>query len=101
LKRGLWILGTVASASPFIGLFGTVIGILESFQEMAQSGKGGFTVVAAGISGALVATAAGIVVAVIAVMAFNALQTHYQGLVLSVRLQIEEIAEMLSSSNQE
>jgi biopolymer transport protein ExbB len=97
LKKNFWLLGTIGSASPFIGLFGTVVGILIAFQEMAKSGSGGFAVVAAGISEALVATAAGIVVAVVAVMFFNAFQTRWQGVVLTIKLQVEELAEILSS----
>lgn len=97
LRQNLWILGTIGSAAPFIGLFGTVVGILRSFQEMARSGSGGFAVVAAGISEALVATAAGIIVAVIAVMAFNAFQTKWSQLVLLIRVQIEELSEILVS----
>ena len=99
LRRNFWLLGTIGSASPFIGLFGTVVGILVAFQEMAKTGSGGFAVVAAGISEALVATAAGIVVAVIAVMAFNAFQTRWQGVVLTLKLQVEELAEILSTHN--
>lgn len=97
LKQNLWILGTIGSASPFIGLFGTVIGILKSFRDIAETGSGGFAIVASGISEALIATAAGIIVAVIAVMAFNALQTHWSRFVLQIRLQVEEVTEMLSS----
>ncbi len=97
LRQNLWILGTIGSSAPFIGLFGTVVGILRSFQEMAKTGSGGFAVVAAGISEALVATATGIVVAVIAVMSFNAFQTRWGGLVLAIRLQTEELAELLDA----
>jgi biopolymer transport protein ExbB len=100
LRRNLWMLGTIGSAAPFIGLFGTVVGILQSFHAMARSGSGGFAVVAAGISDALIATAAGIVVAVIAVMAFNAFQTRWSGLVLMIRLHTEELVEMLAQTNQ-
>lgn len=95
LRSYLWILGTVASAAPFIGLFGTVVGILRSFGDMARTGSGGFTVVAAGISEALIATAAGIIVAVIAVMAYNAFQVQWNRWVLVLRLQVEEWAELL------
>jgi biopolymer transport protein ExbB len=98
LRQNLWVLGTIGSAAPFIGLFGTVIGILRSFQEMARTGSGGFAVVAAGISESLIATAAGIVVAVVAVMAYNAFQTRLGGLVLTVKLHVEEFAEILSST---
>ncbi len=96
LRKNLWVLGTIGSSAPFIGLAGTVIGILSSFNEMAKRGAGGFTVVAAGISEALIATAAGIVVAVIAVMAFNAFQSKWSALVLLIRVQTEEMAEALS-----
>ena len=101
LKKGLWVLGTIGSAAPFIGLFGTVLGILQSFGDIARTGKGGFAVVAGGISEALIATAAGIVVAVIAVMAFNTFQTRWSALVLRIRLQTEEFLEMLSEKSTE
>jgi len=98
LRRNLWLLGTIGSSAPFIGLFGTVVGILRSFQDMARTGSGGFAVVAGGISESLIATASGIVVAVIAVMAFNAFQIRWSGLVLMIRLQMEEFSEILSDS---
>ncbi|MFM7143067.1 MAG: MotA/TolQ/ExbB proton channel family protein, partial [Alphaproteobacteria bacterium] len=46
LRRNVWILGTIASAAPFVGLFGTVVGIMRAFHSMAQTGAGGFAVVA-------------------------------------------------------
>ncbi len=94
IKGGLWMLGTIANAAPFVGLFGTVIGILQSFQQIAAQGKGGFNTVASGISEALIATAAGIVVAVIASVGFNALQTRAQQLILILRLQLDELLEL-------
>jgi biopolymer transport protein ExbB len=70
--RGLiWILATSGASAPFIGLFGTVVGILVAFQSMAVMGTGGFSVVAAGISEALISTALGLVVAIIAVIFYN------------------------------
>jgi biopolymer transport protein ExbB len=98
LKKNLWMLGTIGSSAPFIGLAGTVVGILEAFGEMASKGAGGFAVVAAGISSALVATASGIIVAVVAVIAYNALQTRWSSFVLLIRIQTEEFAEILASS---
>jgi biopolymer transport protein ExbB/TolQ len=74
LKKNLWMLGTIASAAPFVGLFGTVWGIMESFKAIGSSGKAGFSVVAGSISEALIATGSGILVAVIAVMFYNYLQ---------------------------
>jgi len=100
LKQNLWLLATIGSSAPFIGLFGTLVGILESFQDMARTGSGGFAVVAAGISQALVATAAGIIVAVVSVIAFNAFQTRWGQLVLMIRVQTEELAEILAAEIQ-
>ena len=96
LKQGLWILGSIGSASPFIGLFGTVVGILQAFRAIATTGSGGFGVVAAGISEALIATALGVVIAVIAVMAYNALQTRSAHFVFLIRQQTEELLELLA-----
>ena len=76
LKRGLWVVGTIGSLAPYVGLFGTVVGIIKAFQEMAAHGAGGFEVVAAGISEALVATAAGLFVAIVALLFFNYLQVR-------------------------
>jgi biopolymer transport protein ExbB len=70
-KRGLSGLATIGSTGPFVGLFGTVFGVITAFHSMAVSGSGGIGAVAAGISEALITTAFGIVVAVIAVMFFN------------------------------
>ncbi len=72
-RRGLNSLATVGSTSPFVGLFGTVFGIITAFNDMALSGSGGMGTVAAGISEALITTGAGIGVAVISVWFFNML----------------------------
>ena len=72
LRRYVWLLGTVGSLAPFIGLFGTVIGIIRAFENMAATGSGGFAVVAAGISEALIATAGGLLVGVLSIFAYNA-----------------------------
>ncbi|MGH7917672.1 MAG: MotA/TolQ/ExbB proton channel family protein [Candidatus Binataceae bacterium] len=71
LKRLIWVLATSGASAPFIGLFGTVVGILVAFQSMAMMGTGGFSVVAAGISEALISTALGLAVAIIAVIFYN------------------------------
>lgn len=80
LRRGLWILGTIGSLAPFVGLFGTVVGIIRSFHDMAVHGSGGFAIVAAGISEALVATGAGLLVAIVALAFYNYLQVRVTGL---------------------
>ena len=71
LKRGLGGLATIGSTSPFIGLFGTVFGILNAFREIAHQKATGLGAVAGGISEALVTTAIGLFVAIPAVMMFN------------------------------
>lgn len=73
-KRGLGVLATVGSTAPFVGLLGTTMGIVNSFQQMANSGSGGLGTVSAGISEALITTAFGLLVAIPAVVAFNFLQ---------------------------
>src|SRR5262249_61326710 len=74
LKRGLGLLATVGSTAPFVGLLGTVMGIVNSFQAMATTGSGGLGTVSAGIAEALITTAFGLLVAIPAVMAYNYLQ---------------------------
>jgi biopolymer transport protein ExbB/TolQ len=71
LKRGLGFLATIGSTAPFIGLFGTVVGIINAFRNIAATGSGGMSVVSGGIAEALVSTALGIFVAIPAVVAFN------------------------------
>ena len=71
MRDGLGGLATIGSTAPFIGLFGTVLGIVHAFQGIAESGSGGIAAVSAGIAEALIATALGIFVAIPAVMAFN------------------------------
>jgi biopolymer transport protein ExbB len=97
LRKHLWILGTVASSAPFIGLLGTVIGIIKSFESMAVTGTGGFAVVAAGISEALVATALGLGVAIIAVIFYNYFQTRIATLNGLFRIQVAKILQSMSA----
>jgi biopolymer transport protein ExbB/biopolymer transport protein TolQ len=73
LRGGLNLLATVGSTAPFVGLLGTVVGIINAFQAMARSGSGGLGTVSAGIAEALVTTAFGLLVAIPAVMAYNAM----------------------------
>jgi biopolymer transport protein ExbB/biopolymer transport protein TolQ len=71
LKRGLGGLATIGSTAPFVGLFGTVVGILNAFRKISESKATGLSAVAGGISEALVTTALGLFVAIPAVMMFN------------------------------
>jgi biopolymer transport protein ExbB/TolQ len=80
LERGLAFLGTIGNNAPFIGLFGTVVGIIRAFHDLALDTQGGATTVMAGISEALVATAIGLLVAIPAVAAFNTFQRGLKAL---------------------
>jgi biopolymer transport protein ExbB len=71
LERFLIVLGTLGNNAPFIGLFGTVLGIIKAFNDLAVTGQSGVSVVMAGVSSALIATAFGILVAIPAVAANN------------------------------
>lgn len=74
LERGLIVLGTVGSNAPFIGLFGTVLGIIKAFNDLSMDTADASTAVMAGISEALVATAIGLMVAIPAVVLYNYFQ---------------------------
>ena len=78
LRRGLSILATIATSSPFIGLFGTIFGIINAFRGMQLTGSGGIGAVAGGIAEALVTTAVGIAVAVLALWVFNILNSRIE-----------------------
>ena len=78
LKRGSSVLATIATSSPFIGLFGTISGIINAFRGMALTGSGGIGAVAGGIAEALVTTAFGIGVAIIALWCYNFLNARVE-----------------------
>ena len=94
-ERGLGFLGTLGSNAPFLGLFGTVVGIIKAFADLGVgAAKGaGATAVMAGLSEALVATAVGIFVAIPAVVAFNA----YGRTLRTVTARAEALAHALAS----
>jgi biopolymer transport protein ExbB len=96
LRQNLWMLATIGATAPFIGLFGTVVGIMQAFHQMSVTGQGGFSVVAAGISEALITTAAGIAVAVEAVVVYNGLNTYVQRLGVQFKLLTEEFLEIVN-----
>ncbi len=97
LKRYVWLLGTVGSLAPFIGLFGTVIGIIRAFENMAATGSGGFAVVAAGISEALIATAGGLLVGVLSIFAYNAFMVRIGNLSALWREWTDELLVQLAT----
>jgi biopolymer transport protein ExbB/TolQ len=91
LKRGLGFLATIGSTAPFIGLFGTVVGIINAFRSIAASGSGGMSVVSGGIAEALVSTALGIFVAIPAVVAFN----HFTGKIETFHVEMNRASSQL------
>jgi biopolymer transport protein ExbB len=87
LKRGLPVLATVSSSAPFVGLFGTVFGIITAFQNMAdpsKGGGGGLATVSAGISEALLTTAVGLAVAIVSVWFYNFFTTKVDDFTVDV-----------------
>lgn len=92
-KRGLSGLATVGSTAPFVGLFGTVFGIIGAFQGMRNSETAGIAAVAGGISEALLTTAIGIAVAVPAVWLFNYFTSKVQGFVVEMDNSASELID--------
>jgi len=93
----LWVLGTIGSAAPFIGLFGTVLGIIRAFHAIALAGTGGFAVVASGISEALIATALGLAVGIVAVVCFNYFQSRVERIDAALRIGSGRVLEALNA----
>ena len=96
LKRFLWVMATVGAMAPFLGLLGTVLGIMRSFTAMGISGKSGFNVIASGLAQALATTAAGILVAIIAVALFNYFQTRIAGMRVRLTNALDDILDQYS-----
>ncbi|MBT39092.1 MAG: Tol-Pal system subunit TolQ [bacterium] len=86
LERGLSFLATTGSAAPFIGLFGTVIGIIDAFQGIARTGSASLAVVAPGIAEALIATAVGLLAAIPATIFYNHFVGELRGLTAAIDL---------------
>lgn len=95
LERYLPILATIGSISPFVGLFGTVLGIMRAFRDMGIASSAGGAIVAAGIAEALIATATGLIVAVLAVIAYNHLMTWSQSISTAAQLNAEDLLAQL------
>src|SRR5499427_269124 len=91
LKWGLGFLATIGSTAPFIGLFGTVVGIINAFRSIAATGSGGMSVVSGGMAEALISTALGIFVAIPAVVAFN----HFTGKLENVQVEMNRASSQL------
>ncbi len=101
LRGQLWMLGTIGAIAPFVGLFGTVWGILRAFEQIGVSKQAGIDVVGPGIAEALITTAAGIIVAIEAVVVYNYFMARLARIALELRLMSEEFVELLRDINPE
>ncbi len=101
LERFLNTLGTIASISPFMGLFGTVIGMIDMFAGISTQGIGDPAVVAGGIATALVTTAAGIAVAIPSVMAYRFLRGRVSELLLDMEQDVIKLTEILHGDREQ
>src|SRR3954469_2327904 len=101
LKGQLWLLATIGAIAPFIGLFGTVWGILRAFEQIGATHQAGIDVVGPGIAEALVTTAAGIVVAIEAMVIYNYFMARLARVVLELKLMAEEFVELLREQKPE
>jgi biopolymer transport protein TolQ len=90
LERGFGFLATTGSAAPFIGLFGTVIGIINAFEKIGQAGSASLAVVAPGIAEALIATAVGLFAAIPATIFYNIFVGQLRGITAAIDLFIAE-----------
>ena len=95
LKRGLAILATVGSTSPFVGLLGTVFGIINAFAAMGTAGSSGLSSIIVGIAEALIATGFGLLVAIPAVWAYNYFQTKIDNLTAEMTYVSKEMIDYL------
>jgi len=97
MEKHLGILGTLGNNCPFIGLFGTVLGIIKAFADLSHNQGGGAAVVMAGIAEALVATAVGLMVAIPAVVAYNI----FQGRVRRTLGRVDTMAHLILARSHE
>jgi biopolymer transport protein ExbB len=98
-ERNLSIIGTIAVISPFVGLFGTVLGIIRAFDDIALKGNSSPAVVAAGVSESLITTAAGLFVAVLSVVFFNYFRARVRTNREEIGWATDQLAEILHYHN--
>jgi biopolymer transport protein ExbB len=96
LERFTSVVGTIGNVAVYIGLFGTVLGIVRSFHNIAQIGSGGISVVIGGVAEALICTAAGLAVAVPAVVVYNYFMRRVETFVREMELCASEISDLLT-----
>jgi biopolymer transport protein ExbB len=97
LERLTSVIGTIGSVSVYVGLFGTVLGIIRAFHDISVSGSGGISVVISGISEALACTAAGLCVAVPAVVAYNYFMKKVDDFIKDMELAASETMDLVSA----
>ena len=96
LESGVAAIGTIASLAPFVGLFGTVVGIIKAFNSIAANSGGGTEAVSAGIAEALVTTACGLLVAIPAVAFYNYCAHRIRSLARETELAVYDLVVWLS-----
>lgn len=97
LERFTSIIGTIASVSVYIGLLGTITGILRAFHDVSVSGSGGMSVIIGGISEALSTTAAGLTIAIPAVAAYNYAMKKIEDFIKDMELAASEVMDLVSA----
>jgi biopolymer transport protein ExbB/TolQ len=100
LEKNLAIIATMAVIAPFIGLFGTVMGIIHSFESIAAKGSSNPATVSAGVAEALIATAAGLFVAIAAVIGFNYLKGRTKMAMSHMQIASNRLVEMIMLSRE-
>jgi biopolymer transport protein ExbB/TolQ len=100
LSRNLAVLGTIASTAPFVGLFGTVLGIMATFRSISMAAAGSVPDVSRGISEALIATAGGLGVAILATFAYNYFQTWVQRFDVDFEVVATEVLSLVSGERE-
>ena len=99
LRRGMTVLASVGSVAPFVGLLGTVVGIIGAFQAIGESGSAGLGSVMAGISEALIETAFGLMVAIPAVLFYNYLSGRVSGIELALGRSVGELLDEMENNH--
>ncbi len=97
LERFISIIGTIGGTAVYIGLFGTVLGIMHAFGDISKSGGSGMDIVTKGIAEALVCTAAGLLVAIPAVISYNFLMRRIDNIVMDMELTSSELLDLMGS----
>jgi biopolymer transport protein ExbB/TolQ len=97
LERFTSVIGTIASVSVYIGLLGTITGILKAFRDVAASGSSGMSVIIGGLSEALSTTAAGLTIAIPAVAAYNYSMKKIEDFIQDMELAASETMDLISA----